>query len=82
MHHELADHLIKALESCDKAEELTSKFITFSSGGRPVKRRSSIEDLISEFADVNLSQTEYSADHRLDKVNRMTSTTVENSIEA
>ena len=61
-HHRNTQDLGKALEASKKAHELTNKFITFSSGGTPVKRKSSIKELIVESVESILSQNTYQTD--------------------
>ena len=53
--HQAHKHLAEAEKACLRAKDLTQKFITFSSGGGPVKRRVSVRDLISSVAGLVLS---------------------------
>jgi len=53
--HQAHKHLMEAEKACLRAKDLTQKFITFSSGGGPVKRRVSVRDLISSVAGLVLS---------------------------
>jgi signal transduction histidine kinase len=53
--HQAHRHLMEAEKACLRAKDLTQKFITFSSGGGPVKRRVSVGDLISSVAGLVLS---------------------------
>jgi nitrogen-specific signal transduction histidine kinase/ActR/RegA family two-component response regulator len=53
--HEAHRHLVEAEKACLRAKDLTQKFITFSSGGGPVKRHVSVPDLISSIASLVLS---------------------------
>jgi nitrogen-specific signal transduction histidine kinase/ActR/RegA family two-component response regulator len=48
--HQAHRHLVEAEKACLRAKDLTQKFITFSSGGSPVKRQVSIRELISSVA--------------------------------
>jgi PAS domain S-box-containing protein len=60
--HRNADDLNQALKAGERAQELTNKFITFSSGGTPVKRKSSIKELITQSVNTVLSDTDYTAE--------------------
>ncbi|MGO9312379.1 MAG: ATP-binding protein [Syntrophobacteraceae bacterium] len=53
--HEAHKHLIEAEKACLRAKDLTQKFITFSSGGGPVKRLVSMSDLVSSVVSLVLS---------------------------
>ena len=53
--HEAQKHLIEAEKACLRAKDLTQKFITFSSGGGPVKRLVSMSDLVSSVVSLVLS---------------------------
>lgn len=53
--HQAHRHLMEAEKACMRAKDLTQKFITFSSGGGPVKRRVSVRDLVSSVASLVLS---------------------------
>ena len=53
--HQAQRHLIEAEKACLRAKDLTQKFITFSSGGSPVKRHISMRDLVSSVASLVLS---------------------------
>ncbi len=53
--HQAQRHLVEAERACRRAKDLTQKFITFSSGGGPVKRRVSLKDLVSNVASLVLS---------------------------
>ena len=53
--HEAQKHLIEAEKACLRAKDLTQKFITFSSGGGPVKRLVSMRDLVSSVVSLVLS---------------------------
>ncbi len=48
--HPAQRHLIEAEKACLRAKDLTQKFITFSSGGGPVKRHVSMRELVSSVA--------------------------------
>ena len=58
MNHRNADDLKEAFKACMKAQDLTKKFITFSSGGTPVRRKSSIKELLTESDEVVFSGTD------------------------
>jgi two-component system cell cycle sensor histidine kinase/response regulator CckA len=62
MNHRKADDLKKALNASRKAQELTQKFITFSSGETLVKRKLSIKELITKSVDVVFSGADYPAE--------------------
>jgi nitrogen-specific signal transduction histidine kinase/ActR/RegA family two-component response regulator len=53
--HQAQRHLLEAEKACRRAKDLTQKFITFSSGGGPVKRRVSMRELVSNVASLVLS---------------------------
>ena len=53
--HEAQKHLVEAEKACLRAKDLTQKFITFSSGGGPVKRLVSMSDLVSSVVGLVLS---------------------------
>ncbi len=53
--HQAQRHLVEAEKACLRAKDLTQKFITFSSGGGPVKRRVSVWELVSSVASLVLS---------------------------
>ena len=53
--HEAQRHLLEAEKACLRAKDLTQKFITFSSGGGPVKRLVSMRDLVSSVVGLMLS---------------------------
>lgn len=53
--HQAQRHLVEAEKACLRAKDLTQKFITFSSGGGPVKRRVSMRELVSSVASLVLS---------------------------
>ncbi len=53
--HDAQKHLIEAEKACLRAKDLTQKFITFSSGGGPVKRLVSMSDLVSSVVSLVLS---------------------------
>ena len=53
--HPAQRHLIEAEKACLRAKDLTQKFITFSSGGSPVKRHVSMRDMVSSVASLVLS---------------------------
>ena len=53
--HDSQRHLIEAVKACLRARDLTQKFITFSSGGGPVKRVVSISELVSSVSSLVLS---------------------------
>ena len=53
--HEAQKHLIEAEKACLRAKDLTQKFITFSSGGGPVKRLVSMSHLVSSVVGLVLS---------------------------
>ncbi len=67
MNHRNADDLNEALKASRKAQELTQKFITFSSGGTPVKRRLSIKELITESVDIVLARADHPAELSLEE---------------
>ena len=48
--HNAHRHLIEAEKACLRAKDLTQKFITFSSGGGPVKRVMSMRELVASVA--------------------------------
>ncbi len=52
--HQAQRHLVEAEKACLRAKDLTQKFITFSSGGGPVKCRISMHELVSNVADLVL----------------------------
>jgi nitrogen-specific signal transduction histidine kinase/ActR/RegA family two-component response regulator len=52
--HEAQRHLVEAEKACLRAKDLTQKFITFSSGGGPVKCRISMQELVAGIADLVL----------------------------
>lgn len=52
--HEAQRHLVEAEKACLRAKDLTQKFITFSSGGGPVKSRISMRELVSTIAELVL----------------------------
>ena len=58
MNHRNADDLKEAFKACMKAQDLTKKFITFSSGGTPVRRKSSIKELLTESDEAVFSGTD------------------------
>lgn len=47
--------LVEAERACMRARDLTQKFITFSSGGRPVRSRVSIKEMVSSLITLILS---------------------------
>jgi nitrogen-specific signal transduction histidine kinase/ActR/RegA family two-component response regulator len=53
--HRAQKHLVEAERACQRARDLTQKFITFSSGGGPVKRLISVRELVSNIAGLVLS---------------------------
>jgi len=53
--HPARRHLNEAEKACLRAKDLTQKFITFSSGGGPVKRHVSMRELVSRVAGLVLS---------------------------
>ncbi len=53
--HQAQKHLIEAEKACLRAKDLTQKFITFSSGGGPLKRQVSMRELVSSVASLVLS---------------------------
>jgi len=53
--HDAQKHLIEAEKACLRAKDLTQKFITFSSGGGPVKRLVSMSHLVSSVVSLVLS---------------------------
>jgi len=53
--HQAQRHLIEAEKACLRAKDLTQKFITFSSGGSPLKRHVSMRELVSSVASLVLS---------------------------
>ncbi|MDR3568172.1 MAG: ATP-binding protein [Syntrophobacteraceae bacterium] len=55
--HGAQRHLIEAEKACLRAKDLTQKFITFSSGGGPLKCRISLQELVSGIADLVLRDT-------------------------
>ncbi|MGC8493230.1 MAG: hybrid sensor histidine kinase/response regulator, partial [Syntrophobacteraceae bacterium] len=50
-------HLVEAEKACLRAKDLTQKFITFSSGGGPVKSRLSLRELVAGIAELVLRGT-------------------------
>ncbi len=52
--HEAQRHLVEAEKACLRAKDLTQKFITFSSGGGPVKCRISLHELVQSIGDLVL----------------------------
>ncbi|MCI5146884.1 MAG: PAS domain-containing sensor histidine kinase, partial [Candidatus Electrothrix sp. AR3] len=54
--------LDQALEASWRAQELTNKFITFSSGGSPKKKKASMKEIISESIAAVLSSPTYPAE--------------------
>jgi nitrogen-specific signal transduction histidine kinase/ActR/RegA family two-component response regulator len=53
--HQAQSHLVEAEKACRRAKDLTQKFITFSSGGGPVKGLVSVPELVSDVASLVLS---------------------------
>jgi len=53
--HQAQRYLVEAERACRRAKDLTQKFITFSSGGGPVKRLVSLRELVSNIASLVLS---------------------------
>jgi nitrogen-specific signal transduction histidine kinase/ActR/RegA family two-component response regulator len=53
--HAANRHLAEAEKACLRAKDLTQKFITFSSGGGPVKRQVSVQELVSSISSLVLS---------------------------
>ncbi len=53
--HDAQRHLVEAEKACLRAKDLTQKFVTFSSGGGPVKCRLALQTLVSSVADLVLS---------------------------
>jgi PAS domain S-box-containing protein len=62
MDHENTKGLNQALDASRRAQDLTSKFITFSTGGTPIKIKSSIKELLVESIDEVLSEENYSVE--------------------
>ena len=54
LEHESQRHLSEAEKACLRAKDLVQKFITFSSGGGPVKRRISLQELVTSIVDLVL----------------------------
>ncbi len=48
-------HLVEAERACMRAKDLTQKFITFSSGGGPVRSRISMREMVSNLGSLILS---------------------------
>jgi len=65
--HRNANDLNQALIASKRAQELTNKFITFSSGGTPVKKKLSIKDLIIQSVDAILSDVDLTAEISLEE---------------
>ncbi|MCB2184263.1 MAG: PAS domain S-box protein [Desulfobulbaceae bacterium] len=55
-HHPGAYTLQEALKASRKAQDLTNKFVTFSSGGSPVKKLSSVRDLLEKTIESTLEK--------------------------
>jgi CheY-like chemotaxis protein len=53
--HQARRYLVEAELACERAKDLTQKFITFSSGGGPVKRFVSLREVVSNIAGLVLS---------------------------
>ncbi len=58
-------HLDEAEKACLRAKDLTHKFITFSSGGGPLKSSASIRDLIDNAVSLVLSGSNIRGDTRI-----------------
>jgi two-component system, cell cycle sensor histidine kinase and response regulator CckA len=63
--HQARRHLLEAEKACLRAKDLTQKFITFSSGGGPVKRQVSMLELVSNVAGLVLSGSMTSCDIKM-----------------
>jgi two-component system, cell cycle sensor histidine kinase and response regulator CckA len=57
-----AKHLAEAEKACLRAKDLTQKFITFSSGGGPLKKNVSIRHLVENVVGLILSGSNISSD--------------------
>ncbi len=67
MNHRNTDYLKKAIKATMRAQKLTNKFITLSSGGTPIKRKASIKELITASVDKAFSDVDYSAELSLNE---------------